>query len=45
MFNLHNNQHPSPRLTAEEYEIRIWGFVVVVVMQRWFVAGLTEGEK
>lgn len=33
MFNLLNrNQQPSPRLTAEEYELRIWGFVVVVVM-------------
>jgi hypothetical protein len=26
-----NNQHPKPRLTAEEYEVRIWGFVVVMV--------------
>ena len=34
MFSLLNrsNQPPSPRLTAEEYELRIWGFVVVVVM-------------
>jgi len=23
--------NPQPRLTAEEYEVRIWGFVVVVV--------------
>lgn len=27
----HNNQHPQRRLTAEEFETRIWGFVVVVV--------------
>lgn len=26
-----NNQHPLPRLTADEYETRIWGFVVIVV--------------
>lgn len=25
------HQHPQHRLTAEEYETRIWGFVVVVV--------------
>jgi hypothetical protein len=31
MFKL-NNQHPKPRLTAEEYELRIWGFVVIIVM-------------
>jgi len=31
MFNNHNH-NPKPRLTAEEYELRIWGFVVVVVM-------------
>jgi hypothetical protein len=28
---LSNNQHPQRRLTAEEFETRIWGFVVVVV--------------
>jgi hypothetical protein len=28
----HNNQHQKPLLTAEQIEIRIWGFVVVVVM-------------
>lgn len=28
----HNNPHPRHRLSAEEYELRIWGFVVVVVM-------------
>jgi hypothetical protein len=28
---LSNNQHPLPRLTADEYETRIWGFVVIVV--------------
>ena len=27
-----HNQHPKPLLTAEQIEIRIWGFVVVVVM-------------
>lgn len=27
-----NSQHPKPHLTAEQFEIRIWGFVVVVVM-------------
>lgn len=26
-----NNQHPQRRLTAEEFETRIWGFVVIVV--------------
>ncbi len=26
-----NNPHPQRLLTAEEFEIRIWGFVVVVV--------------
>lgn len=26
-----NNQPQKPRLTAEEYETRIWGFVVVMV--------------
>ena len=26
-----NNQQQQPRLTAEEYEVRIWGFVVIVV--------------
>ena len=30
MLNL-LNPHPSQRLTAEEYELRIWGFVVVTV--------------
>ena len=29
MFNKH--QHPQRLLTAEEFEVRIWGFVVVVV--------------
>jgi len=28
---LSNNQHPQRRLTAEEFETRIWGFVVIVV--------------
>jgi hypothetical protein len=28
----HNPHPPRPRLSAEEYELRIWGFVVVVVM-------------
>lgn len=28
---MRNNQQPLPRLTAEEYETRIWGFVVIVV--------------
>ena len=28
---LHNNQ-PTQPLTAEQFEVRIWGFVVVVVM-------------
>ena len=28
----HHHQHPKPLLTAEQIEIRIWGFVVVVVM-------------
>ena len=27
-----NHQHQKPLLTAEQIEIRIWGFVVVVVM-------------
>ena len=27
----HNNQHPQRPLTAEEFETRIWGFVVIVV--------------
>lgn len=27
----HNNQHPKHRLTAEDIEVRIWGFVVVAV--------------
>jgi hypothetical protein len=27
-----HSQHPKPLLTAEQIEIRIWGFVVVVVM-------------
>jgi hypothetical protein len=26
-----SNPNPQPRLTAEEYEVRIWGFVVIVV--------------
>jgi hypothetical protein len=29
LFNKH--QHPQRRLTAEEFETRIWGFVVIVV--------------
>ena len=29
MFNKH--QHPQRLLTAEEFEVRIWGFVVVIV--------------
>lgn len=29
MFNKH--QHPQRLLTAEEFEVRIWGFVVIVV--------------
>jgi hypothetical protein len=28
---LHNNQHQQRPLTAEEFETRIWGFVVIVV--------------
>ncbi|CAB5220114.1 hypothetical protein UFOVP232_52 [uncultured Caudovirales phage] len=34
MINLlnHNPHPPRPRLSAEEYELRIWGFVVVIVM-------------
>ena len=31
MFNKQTNQHPQRLLTAEEFETRIWGFVVVVV--------------
>lgn len=31
MFNKQTNQHPQRRLTAEEFETRIWGFVVIVV--------------
>ena len=31
MFSL-KNQPPQPRLTADEFELRIWGVVVVVVM-------------
>lgn len=27
----HKHQHPQRRLTAEEFETRIWGFVVIVV--------------
>jgi len=26
-----NHQHPTPRLSAEDIEVRIWGFVVVAV--------------
>ena len=26
-----NQANPQPRLTAEEFEVRIWGFVVIVV--------------
>lgn len=28
---MHHNQHLQPKLTAEEIEVRIWGFVVVSV--------------
>ena len=28
----HNNQHPKQYLSPEQIEIRIWGFVVIVVM-------------
>ena len=28
---MHNNQHQQRPLTAEEFETRIWGFVVIVV--------------
>jgi hypothetical protein len=28
---MHSHHHNQPRLTAEEYEVRIWGFVVIVV--------------
>ena len=28
---MHNNQHPQRLLTAEQFEVRIWGFVVIVV--------------
>ena len=31
LSNKHQHQQPTPRLTAEEVEVRIWGFVVVVV--------------
>lgn len=31
MFNKQSNQHPQRLLTAEEFEVRIWGFVVVIV--------------
>ena len=31
MFNKHPPQQPQRLLTAEEFETRIWGFVVVVV--------------
>ena len=27
----HKHQQPQPLLTAEEFEVRIWGFVVIVV--------------
>ena len=30
LFNKHPH-HPKPLLTAEEFEVRIWGFVVVIV--------------
>jgi len=26
-----NSQHPTPRLTADDLEVRIWGFVVIAV--------------
>ena len=33
MFHSNNqHQHPKPLLTVEQVEIRIWGFVVIVVM-------------
>ena len=35
MINQH--KHPTPRLTAEELEVRIWGFVVVAVTMILFV--------
>ena len=31
MLSSNKHQPPKPRLTAEEVEVRIWGFVVVVV--------------
>ena len=31
MLNKSKYQHPQHRLTAEEFETRIWGFVVIVV--------------
>lgn len=31
LSNLLNNPHPAHRLTAEDIEVRIWGFVVVTV--------------
>lgn len=40
MFSLNNNQNPpSPPLTTEQIEIRIWAFVVIVVM--FVFAGIT----
>ena len=31
MLNKPKHQHPPHRLTAEEFEVRIWGLVVIVV--------------
>jgi len=31
LLNKSKHQHPQHRLTAEEFETRIWGFVVIVV--------------
>ena len=31
MLNKPKHPHPPHRLTAEEFEVRIWGFVVIVV--------------
>lgn len=40
MFN-RNNQPPSQRLTAEDIEVRIWGFVVVAVTLILFIIVLS----
>jgi hypothetical protein len=34
---LFNNQPPKPRLSADDFEVRIWGFVVVAVTLILFV--------